>query len=175
MSNWFLKLSKTIQDNSKQADHRFFHVANVDQNGMAQSRVMVFRGFDDGADCIFSTTDLRSDKVVQFVNHPYAHISWYFSQTREQFRLTVSVELNTHSDRFNGHSLDNYAAQIWRGLSDAAREQFTWQVDEQNTDKHTNINKPHKNFVLVKFTVLNVEYLDLREPIHKPIALKTNQ
>ena len=50
---------------------------------------------------------------------PDVEVSWYFTQTREQFRLQCSAVTHSH-----GTDADLHRDALWKGLSDAAKAQF---------------------------------------------------
>ena len=51
-------------------------------------------------------------------------MAWYFTHTREQFRLRVRVNAITPDEQEAG--LLALRERVWAGLSDPAREQFFW-------------------------------------------------
>ena len=142
---WRQRLVRSLHLSRAKPESRFIHVANVDQQGFAQNRTMVFRGFQDGSLNLLAITDIRSDKVIQWHDHPYAHISWYFSKSREQYRLRCDVEIvtqenanslanhklpfnqtNSTSMGFSPKDLMEQRDKMWKSLSSAAKSQFTW-------------------------------------------------
>lgn len=154
---WRATLEKSLYIHREMPHAKFFQVANVDNEGFAQNRSMVFRGFVDSTNILLAITDIRSDKIQQWQNHPYAHITWYFTQTREQYRLSCNVLMISHADKneklnlprnsvsapFNNILAQTLRSEVWQNLSAASKAQFTWptpkqaihtQSDEQQSD-----------------------------------------
>ncbi|MGB3725955.1 MAG: pyridoxamine 5'-phosphate oxidase [Glaciecola sp.] len=142
---WRQRLVRSLHLSRAKPESRFIHVANVDQQGFAQNRTMVFRGFQDESLNLLAITDIRSDKVIQWHGHPYAHISWYFAKSREQYRLRCDVVLVTQENAnslandklpinktnsirmgFSSKGLIEQRDKMWNSLSSAAKSQFTW-------------------------------------------------
>jgi len=94
---------------------------------------MVFRGFLSGTQSLLSVTDLRSDKILEWQsdNQSRFEICWYFSGSREQYRLAGKVAVisnsldSSHRDCVLGqHTKQNLLKQQWSNLSTNAREPF---------------------------------------------------
>lgn len=177
---WRQSLARSLHVNRSKPYAKFFHVANVDQDGFAQSRSMVFRGFAEQENILFAITDIRSDKIEQWQTHPFAQISWYFTQSREQYRINSDVILlgqdtQLASTRALLTELSDQRRQVWLGLSDASREQFSWPHPKQVLDVNQCRNiEPieagsniHKHFVLVCFVPKKVDYLCLKSSPQK--------
>eukprot|EP01126_Amoeba_proteus_P036829 TRINITY_DN3765_c0_g2_i6.p1 TRINITY_DN3765_c0_g2~~TRINITY_DN3765_c0_g2_i6.p1 ORF type:complete len:164 (-),score=16.35 TRINITY_DN3765_c0_g2_i6:424-915(-) len=78
---------------------------------------MVFRGFVKEG--LKFSTDLRSTKVQELNLHPYVELCWYFTNTREQFRVSGTVEVATSE-----HPL---AYKVFsEEISPASRATFAW-------------------------------------------------
>jgi pyridoxamine 5'-phosphate oxidase len=71
---------------------RFLQMATVDPQGYPRNRTVVFRGWQGECRLILAT-DSRSEKIHDLRACPYTELCWYFSKTREQFRLFGRVEL----------------------------------------------------------------------------------
>ncbi|MFT4994254.1 MAG: pyridoxamine 5'-phosphate oxidase [Paraglaciecola sp.] len=117
---WRQKLERAIQNNAQLAHTRFFQLATVDKNQMPACRTVVFRGFMDNTHALIVHTDVRSEKILQLRNNAHGEICWYFSDTREQFRLTSKVTLITGEEH---HGADIRLAH-WRALSDKAQASY---------------------------------------------------
>lgn len=158
---WRATLEKSLHMHREMPHAKFFQVANVDSEGFAQNRSMVFRGFVDSTNILLAITDVRSDKILQWQNHPYAHITWYFTHTREQYRFSCNVLMISHADKNENlnlpsntdgrHSDDILAqtlrSQVWLNLSPASKAQFTWPtpkqaIHTQGDEQHTEPNEP---------------------------------
>ncbi len=89
--------------NKRDAHNRHFQLATIALNGGPRNRRVVFRGFDgcgesgesgEGSSGGFLIiTDARSDKYAELKANNRAELSWYFTQSREQFRLRGQVTI----------------------------------------------------------------------------------
>ena len=76
-------------------------------------------------------SDRRSEKVAQLQESPQAAICWYFSKTREQFRISgavVVVDGETEWVELGGDRVDGQKVRqvLWEQLSVAAKVQWFW-------------------------------------------------
>ena len=112
-------------------------------------------------------SDRRSKKTEQLQQNPSAEACWYFTKTREQFRLsgaiTVVTASSTHAE------LTQARERIWQNISDSARVQFAWphpkvsQADsEAFSPEPPDTQTPPNTFTLLLLTVQNVDHLELR-------------
>tara|TARA_A100001035_G_scaffold215413_1_gene175233 strand:+ start:345 stop:866 length:522 start_codon:yes stop_codon:yes gene_type:complete len=104
-------------------------IATVDDQGLPACRTVVFRGFLENEDkssiAMKMITDARSEKVAQIAANPGCEMVWWFSQTKEQYRLLGKLKL-VGGDESDAELL-SVRKQQWGNLSDPAREQFYWQ------------------------------------------------
>lgn len=119
---WRPYLAKALTQNRKQPDCRFFQLATIRQDGRPANRTVVFRGFFDNALQII--TDIRSEKIDQLRSNPQAEACWYFTKTREQFRLAGPIEIIPFDLSQNADH--DVRLDLWHRISPAAREQFSW-------------------------------------------------
>jgi PPOX class probable FMN-dependent enzyme len=84
----------------------------------------VFRGFPPDRNALLFVTDVRSEKVSQLQVNPMAELCWYFTQTREQFRIAGEISVITAA--CGSPEATNLRQHLWEGLSAQARHQFTW-------------------------------------------------
>lgn len=68
--------------------------------------------------------DRRSEKIDQIRQNPNAEACWYFTKTREQFRLRGQLTAITTDTA--AASLLEIRRQLWQKISDNARLQFAW-------------------------------------------------
>jgi hypothetical protein len=94
---------------------------------------MVFRGFLPGTQSLLSVTDTRSEKVIEWQGDNKSHfeICWYFSDSREQFRLAGEVALVSNfldasyrNSVLGEHTKESLLKQQWSNLSKNAKEPF---------------------------------------------------
>jgi len=118
------KLQQALKKNRRDAHHRYFQLATVAADGAPRNRTVVFRGFAPQEDGLLVITDTRSEKMAELSAQCRAEVAWYFTHTREQFRLRVRVNAITPDEQDAG--LLALRERVWTGLSDPAREQFFW-------------------------------------------------
>lgn len=119
--HWRDALDTAIARNRRDAHGRYLQLATIDE-GYPATRNVVFRGFlEDGS--LTLVTDARSGKVSQVARHPGVEACWYFTRSREQFRIRGQLRLA------DGRGPDAEARKrAWSRLSDAARAQFFWRT-----------------------------------------------
>lgn len=117
--HWLRALETALARNEADAHSRYFQLASVDADGQPRNRTLVFRGFADIEGTLLAVTDTRSAKHMQLARCAAVELCWYFSATREQFRISGEVYL---------HSADQgdaaLRARCWQSLSEPARAQF---------------------------------------------------
>ena len=118
---WLQQLKRAIRGNRRDAHNRYVQFATLGLDGKPRVRMVVFRGFSPSEASFFIITDARSEKVKELAQCPDVEVSWYFTQTREQFRLQCSAVTHSH-----GTDADLHRDALWKGLSDAAKAQFFW-------------------------------------------------
>jgi len=119
-----VQLKTALRKNRRDAHHRYFQMATVTPEGHPKNRTVVFRGFSADDASLLVITDSRSEKIVELGQNASAEIAWYFTRTREQFRISA---LTTCVD-YRCHSVEDSVLrdQVWQQLSEAARAQFFW-------------------------------------------------
>ncbi|MEN9567669.1 MAG: hypothetical protein RLZZ69_2865, partial [Cyanobacteriota bacterium] len=125
LAPWRSPLSSAIHRNRSKPYSRYFQLATVNPAGYPANRTVVFRGFlDDRQNQLKMITDIRSAKIQDIEYQPLAEVCWYFTQTREQFRILGKLQLVTVQET----NLDLQKARkiTWHDLSDSARSQFAW-------------------------------------------------
>jgi pyridoxamine 5'-phosphate oxidase len=127
LAPWRSPLARALHRNRSQPQSRYCQLATIQANGRPANRTVVFRGFRDRSNQLKIVTDCRSDKIEQIQNQPWGEICWYFSQSREQFRLAGDLILVTASDR----ERQNERHATWQALSNTARQQFAWPHPKQ--------------------------------------------
>lgn len=153
--SWLDDLEKAIKRNKRDAHNRYFQLATVDTEGWPRVRTVVYRGLADETGAPLFITDSRAEKMTSIVTGGRAEICWYFTQTREQFRL-------------HGHLviIDNASEReaMWNRLSPAAKEQFFWVTPGvaigQGDPVPSQTNVP-STMVLVKLVPESVDHLVL--------------
>ena len=174
LAPWRSPLSKALHKNRSQPFARYFQLATVRPNSTPANRTVVFRGFLQDTNSLMMISDRRSQKIAQIERNPSAEICWYFTKTREQFRLSGSLTLIT-ADTANNNAaiaeLVNARQQVWRNISDNARLQFAWPDPKapRNAEDKDAFNPPPPDdktpldtFCLLLLNPVSVDYLSLR-------------
>ncbi|MGK7932580.1 MAG: Npun_F5749 family FMN-dependent PPOX-type flavoprotein [Microcystaceae cyanobacterium] len=168
LAPWRSHLKKALHLNRSQVFSRYFQLATVTSEGKPTNRTVVFRGFLNDSNTLQIVTDTRSDKFNHLQYNPLAEICWYFTKTREQFRLSGKIELVT--DNHDNPELVKARQILWQNLSDAAKKQFTWPFPKQprkdnpslfETDVNLLVN-PVSHFCLLLFIPETVDHLQLK-------------
>ena len=132
---WRQRLARSLHINRSQMHSKYYQVASVDPSARPKNRTMVFRGFLQGTQNLLSVTDLRSEKISEWQGDGKLHfeICWYFTGSREQYRVAGEVALISNSikssyQEFGEQTKTSLIKQQWSNLSDKAKEPFTQAV-----------------------------------------------
>ena len=181
LAPWRSLLSSAIHRNRSKPYSRYFQLATVTSEGYPANRTVVFRGFlDDEQNSLKIITDARSSKVQDIEHQAIAEVCWYFTKTREQFRITGNLQLITSAE--TNSELQQARQTTWQHLSDAARSQFAWPAPgrPQADQALFNVNPPDANLPLDNFCLLllipdKVDHLQLRgEPQQRCLYILQN-
>ncbi len=165
---WRSPLSSAIHRNRSKPHCRYFQLATVTPEGYATNRTVVFRGFlEDEQSSLKIITDARSAKIKDIEHQSQGEVCWYFTKTREQFRINGSLRLVTPEEADT--DLQKARKITWHNLSDAARSQFAWPNPAQPAvDKEAflvdppNANIPLSNFYLLLLIPRKIDHLQLK-------------
>lgn len=190
---WRQSLARSLHVQRSKPESKFFQVANAYvsnklQNGsdiVVENRTMVFRGFAQDSHTLLAITDDRSDKVGQWQQSQNSQLCWYFTKTREQYRISAKVLLigksglllessSTLKDQLDKNlptdsSLLARRNLLWSNLSGKAKAQFYWPTPKENvlpveasikTDDGEAAEIP-ENFIAICFQPFYVDYLNL--------------
>ena len=112
-------------------------------------------------------TDFRSSKMSQ---GKIAEACWYFTETREQFRLRGDLLMVTHES--TNSALQRQRSGMWKSISDSAREQYAWPApgiyrpqdadDEKDFRCSADKSSVSDNFVLMLLRPTYIDHLNLR-------------
>jgi pyridoxamine 5'-phosphate oxidase len=168
LAPWRSPLSSAIHHNRSKPHSRYFQLATVTPEGNPSNRTVVFRGFlDDEQNALKIITDLRSAKIEDIRHQAVGEICWYFTKTREQFRLLGNLRLITAKDTNIG--LKKARQATWHDVSDSARSQFSWADPGQPTANKSafDVDPPDPNLPLDTFCLLllipqKIDHLQLR-------------
>ncbi|MEL7474809.1 MAG: pyridoxamine 5'-phosphate oxidase family protein [Cyanobacteria bacterium P01_A01_bin.3] len=194
-TQWKSLLLAALHRNRSDRGVRFLQLATVDRLNRPRNRTVVFRGFADDRATIMLAVDSRSEKLEQLEHNPHAAICWYFSKTREQFRLTGRITVVAESgvihpqtnhqpdnpeltDREPGDWQQATRVQLWGRLSDSAKLLWYWphpKGDREGAEAFlsqppADSQHPPDTFVLLLFDATEVDRLELKgEPQNRTI------
>jgi PPOX class probable FMN-dependent enzyme len=164
---WRSPLARALHRNRSQPESRYLQLATLQADGRPANRTIVFRGFLDDTNQLKFVTDSRSQKAEQIDRQPWGEACWYFTKTREQFR--IAGKLTLVKENYNDPVLQQARHTSWQELSDAARVQFAWPNPAQhraNSDAFAPpppaADKPLENFCLLLLEPVQVDHLELR-------------
>ncbi|GAA0853957.1 pyridoxamine 5'-phosphate oxidase family protein [Aliiglaciecola litoralis] len=177
---WKDSILSNLQRSSNSPESRYLQLATVDSQNRPAVRTLVFRDFLENSADIIMHTDLRSHKVSEIAHQSRGQICWYFSLSREQFRLDGSIELISKSSSKN-ISTDYDCQQLredhWRRLSAPAKAGYFWaapgshyqtnnESDNQTQTKAAN-ETISEHFALLIFHIDHVDQLQLTPSPHQ--------
>lgn len=167
IATWRSPLARALHRNRSEPHSRYFQLATLRPDGSPANRTIVFRGFLNDTNQLMAITDGRSDKIAQIIHQPWAEACWYFTKTREQFRLFGRLQIADADHR--EHTLKTTRQNIWQQLSDKARAQFYWptpgetRTNGQGFASHTvDPTHPPTYFCLLLLEPTQVDHLELR-------------
>ena len=182
LAPWRSPLSSAIHRNRSKPFSRYFQLATVTSEGYPANRTVVFRGFlDDEDNALKIIIDLRSAKIQDIEHQAIGEICWYFTKTREQFRITGNLRLITPKD--TDTDLQQVRQATWHDISDSGRSQFAWPDPAQPVADRSAFdispldpNTPLDNFCLLLLIPNRIDHLQLRgDPQQRCIYTLENQ
>ena len=182
LAPWRSPLSKALHRNRSQPFARYFQLATVRPDGTPANRTVVFRGFLNDTNHLMIISDRRSQKTEQIYQNSGAEACWYFTKTREQFRISGLLTLVTADT--SDLQLQKARTQLWQNISDNARIQFAWPQPKapRELDCSTDLfdppapeeKTPLDTFCLLLLTPHRIDYLSLRgNPQDRRLYTKT--
>ena len=167
---WRSPIARALHRNRSLPNARYVQLATIDSNLRPQNRTLVFRGWLEPESKVKFVTDVRSQKSIDLLADasPWAEACWYFPKTREQFRLSGTLELVTAKS--SNASYCKARQEAWQGMSDAGRIQFDWGMPgaDRSEDPQAfkppqpDAHQPSENFCLLLLEVIGVTHLELR-------------
>lgn len=169
---WYTALNRAISRNRRDAHNRYLQLATVRNDGSPAVRTLVFRKLQQLPSVIYMVTDSRSEKTDQIAINPAAEICWYFTRTREQFRLHGKLFITAKDS-----PEQTQRQAIWSNMSASARNQFYWpqpggalekpEVNPGKADTVFSCNEdndrfPPDNFLLLGLQIDCVDHLCLK-------------
>ena len=160
---WFESLKQSIRRNKRFRENRYFQISTIGLDSSPANRTVVFRGFTKDSDSIKVITDSRSKKLEEIKVNALCEICWYFSVTREQFRIRAKAEIFDQP-------CSNERHVTWSELSESAKEQFFWTAPGRPIESTVYESKPDlvvedgvpETFVLLELQPTAVDHLQLK-------------
>lgn len=164
IAKWRSPLQRALHKNRSQPFSKYIQLATVTKEGNPSNRTVVFRGFLENSNIIQIITDTRSEKYSHLQNNPMGEICWYFTKTREQFRIRGKIDLITENS--NNLDLEKARKQAWQKLSNNGKEQFYWHPPKEKKKPIAIVEideiNPPQNFCLLLLNPDKVDHLELR-------------
>ncbi len=168
LAPWRSPLSRALHRNRAQPFCRFLQLATLRLDGLPANRTVVFRGFRAQTNQLMFICDRRSEKIAQIQHNPNAEACWYFTKTREQFR--VRGQLTAITADTSAADLAETRRQLWQKISDSARLQFAWPHPKATRTEDSDAfapsppdpQDPLETFCALLLTPQEVDYLSLR-------------
>lgn len=166
LAPWRSPLARALHRNRSKAYSRYPQLATVRPDGRPANRTVVFRDYVGETNALMFVTDIRSDKIEQIAHQPAGELCWYFTETREQFRLGGAIRLVTDEDE-DAESVQ-LRQETWENLSDKSRQQFAWpqpgQPRSQTGHEPTDLSEspPLSTFAVLILDPDAVDHLELR-------------
>ena len=163
---WRSLLANALRKNRAHPHSRYFQLATVRSDGTPANRTVVFRGFLEDTDKLKIITDARSEKITEINYQPWVEICWYFTNSREQFRISGNIIIIDANHQES--ELQKARESTWQELSDNARIQFNWAHPGKPTNPEAfspaqpDSEKPLDDFCLLLLEPVKVDYLQLR-------------
>jgi PPOX class probable FMN-dependent enzyme len=167
LAPWRSPLSRALHRNRSNANSRYPQLATVRPNGRPANRTIVFRDFWGETDQLLFVTDMRSEKIEQIATNPQAELCWYFTSTREQFRM------GGRARAIDPNSADDQDTQVrngaWEDLSEKSKQQFIWPTpgDPRTHEGYEFVEgldkqPPPETFAVLVFDADTVDHLELK-------------
>jgi pyridoxamine 5'-phosphate oxidase len=167
LAPWRSPLAHALHRNRSEPHSRYLQLATVQADGHPANRTIVFRGFLDDTNQLKFVTDIRSQKAEQIEHQSWGEACWYFTKTREQFRIAGTLTLVGES--YPDPKLHKARQTTWQDISDNARVQFAWPQPRETRDGTDAFLpplpdpvEPLPNFGLLLLEPVQVDHLELR-------------
>ena len=134
-------------------------------------RTVAVRFFlEDGR--LMISTDTRSEKVQELAANPVCELCWYFTETREQFRISARAHVVPAGIAQLDGRLAEVIQRTWLERSANARQSYTWpqplrKRDEQSAYAASVPDEIPDNFALLLLDIVTVDYLNIAEQPHQ--------
>ena len=183
--SWRQSLARSLHVSRSKPEAKFFQAANAylpgdnldGKNVIVENRTMVHRGFVDNTQTLLAITDIRSDKVFGWQLSASTQLCWYFTKSREQYRISANVFLigskgfitnNVHATNsmwMSEEEASKIRSTVWSNLSEKSKSQFYWPAPKhalgQSVAETEEKNIIPTTFCVVCFDPYYVDYVNL--------------
>lgn len=168
-------LLDTAQHNNLQPHNRFAQLATVQCGSEPRPavRTVTVRFFmDDGR--LLITSDMRNEKVMELAANPACELCWYFTESREQFRLSGRAQVIDAAQAGLEAKLDGALQRTWSERSVKSQQSITWPQPKRHLESIERFelpapSKPPVQMALILIDVGSVDYLDLTSNPHQRV------
>jgi PPOX class probable FMN-dependent enzyme len=175
---WRTPLARALHRNRSLPQSKYVQLATLSPDGLPSNRTIVFRGWLEPGSQLKFVTDRRSRKAQQLLAittpdcstepRSWGEVCWYFSKTREQFRIAGRMYLVTADCPLS--DLSQARQEAWEQMSDGGRIQFTWPApgaERSDYGETFNLTPPDldrvaRDFCLLLLQPMVVDHLQLR-------------
>jgi len=169
---WHESLLSSLKAHQEESGVFYVQLATMENN--PSNRTVVCRGFFRNTSSLMIATDCRSNKVKELKAHPNGTLCWYFSKTREQYRISGTVRIINAS--FRNRRDAEARSNLWAQLSEGIREQFHWpepcSFSLETMSTPPSLDNPPDSFCLLVLKPEHVDYLNLGFRPHHRIIRK---
>lgn len=168
LAPWRSHIAHALHRNRAKPYSKYVQLATINPEGLPTNRTVVFRGFLEPTNQLQFIIDTRSNKFVHIQKQPWGEVCWYFTKTREQFRIAGNLTLVTSQD--SNSDLLKARETMWQNISDSARLQFAWanpgevreSTPEAFNSEPPSVTQPLANFCLLLLEPQKIDHLELR-------------
>jgi hypothetical protein len=118
---------------------------------------------------------MRNEKVAELAANPACELCWYFTETREQFRISGRAHVLSAADARLEAKLDDAMMRTWTQRSEASRQSVTWPQPKRRLDEAAHYAletpaQPPEHFALLLIDVVSVDYLNIACQPHQRVV-----
>ncbi len=174
-SNWH-DLLAAAQAANPQSHNRFAQLATLQggQEPRPAVRTVTVRFFlDDGR--LLISSDMRNEKIAELAANPACELCWYFTESREQFRISGRAHVVSAADARCEAKLNAAMQRSWNERSAASQQSHSWpqpkrRLDDAKAFEHDVPAQPPEHFALILIDVVSVDYLNIAVQPHQRVA-----
>jgi pyridoxamine 5'-phosphate oxidase len=113
--------------------------------------------------------------VAELAAYPACELCWYFTESREQFRISGRAHVVSADAARCEAKLDAALQRTWNERSSAAQQSYTWPQPKRRLDDAAQfmLEVPEHapaHFALILMDVVSVDYLNIASQPHQRVA-----